>query len=108
MDTHDDKEHTDVNTLYQAFRKRAEDMKAQGLSQITSGAPGEVPLCEWTRGNFRIREMQPDEVGVLRISIGGGGLMGDAGYLVYRGHQREIIELLEIALRNLRAVKDDQ
>jgi hypothetical protein len=69
-------------------------MIAGRASEITAGRHDEVPLREWTYGDVVVRQMPPDEHGVLRISV--GGWPGPA-YCVFRGDPDHCLELLHRA-----------
>lgn len=103
MQTHRDEQHR--ANLEKAFmdrlKKRAEQDK--GRSQITAGTDTEEPLAWWVHGEVHVKHMPDDEQGILRISIGGGHTPVPLNYCVIRGGVGQCIELLEKAIKALRA-----
>jgi hypothetical protein len=96
METHRDSD-AQVSTSLEALERRAAEMTERGENIITAGAPGEAPLSESRIDGMTIREMPQDPL-ALRISIGGGRLLGDDAYLVYRGPRQAIHDLLRRAI----------
>lgn len=81
------------------LRRRAADMTEAGQSKITGGVDGEEILSEWKRGGVSVRQLPPDEQGILRISVGGGtDTPVELNYCVYRGSHSKCVDLLRKAL----------
>lgn len=104
MQTHEDQTHSDE--WMKRLRKRAAQMKRDKAAEITAGADGEKPLAEWDAHGVGVRHMRPDEQGILRISIGGGDTPVPLNYCVFRGELGECIDLLEKAIKALRAADE--
>lgn len=104
MQTHQDRTHGDE--FMKRLRERAAQMKRDKASEITAGAAGEKPLAEWKSNGVGVRHMRPDEQGILRISIGGGDTPVPMNYCVFRGELGECIDLLERAVKALRAADE--
>ena len=92
------------------LKRRAQQVLAGGLSQITAGKPGEQLLGEWQHECVRVRILPDDLHGILRLSAGGLVVRPPASvalkhvdYCVIRGDVNQCIELLERVLRALRA-----
>lgn len=94
METHRDDDYP--NFPLKALEEKAKEMVEKGESKITAGAPGEAPILEIDAGDFVIRRMPDDPLGVLRISVGRVGNSG--AYLVFRGEPAKIRSLFESAL----------
>ena len=92
--------HRDRDAMIQELEERAKKMVEKGESQITAGKPGEEILDEWILDNIRVRKLPDDSV--LRISIGGQGILGVTGYCTFRGNHDSCIDLLERALGALK------
>lgn len=81
------------------LEKRASEMKAAGLSQITSGRDGEEAIESYDFKSVHVKKLPDDPDGVLRISIGGGKTIeGPINYCVYRGNKDRCISALKRAL----------
>ncbi len=101
MQTHDN---SDANRQFQDLVRKAHEMSESGENTLTAGKPGERERTE-TVGRFQITQ-RPDDRACLRISIGRvnediarAGRMGDCdSYLVFRGDQGDIRNLLQSAL----------
>ena len=101
MDTHFDREHRPnlADEWMDSLMAKAEKMRAAQQSQITGGKPEEPVLNEWKRKGIHVRELPPDEHGILRISIGGGPDTPTAvDYCVFRGSHGKCVDLLRRAL----------
>lgn len=110
LDTHSDASH--LSRLRDEFmgrlRERAEDDRAAGRSKITGGADGEESLAEWKASNgVHVRQLPPDEQGILRISVGGGDdVPVPLNYVVFRGSHGACVDLLRKALHALAHPRD--
>ncbi len=82
---------------------KADRIKAEGRSQITGGKPGEECLAAWDSQSVGVRQLPPDEHGILRISIGGGQTPVPLNYCVFRGDHGACVDLLRKALAALEA-----
>jgi len=81
---------------------RAETIKKQEGSQITSGFDGEPFLAKWTAANVQVVQRPDDPQDILRISIGGGDhLPVSLNYCVIRGDRKRCIQLLQRAIKAL-------
>jgi hypothetical protein len=76
-------------------------MTEERLSEITAGKDGEDELAAWSKCQVRVRQLPPDEHGILRISIGGGETPVPVDYCSFRGDRQECIRLLRRALKAL-------
>lgn len=99
--THKD---SDAREWYKALAEKAARMKAAGQSEIAGGEPS---LAEWRAGGVGVRQLSPDEHGVLRISIGGGETPVPLDYCIFRGDHSACVDLLRKALVALEAGGDD-
>jgi hypothetical protein len=99
--THEDR---DARFDWQRLEKRADDMVANRLSEITAGAPGETVLDAYKYDGIYVTRRPADEQGVARISIG-AGTIGDSRkmrYCVFRGSPEVCAALLEEAVHAIR------
>lgn len=81
-----------------SLEAKADRVRQEKGSQITGGKPGESPLAEWEANGVGVRQLPPDEHGILRISIGGGETPVPLNYLVFRGDHGACVDLLRKAL----------
>lgn len=78
---------------------RAEKIREQERSTITGGRDGEPVISEWTHNGIGIRQLPSDDMGILRISIGGGNdTPVVVNYCVFRGDHGKCVDLLRRAL----------
>ena len=90
-----------------ALRERAEETSQKGGSTIAAGTENEIPMATWKADGFHVRHLPDDEQGILRISIGGGNhLPVPLNYCSIRGPVGRCIELLENAIKALKASPD--
>lgn len=103
MQTHEDSQHQPsfMREFMARLKQRAEQDKDR--SKITAGSNDEEPLAKWRDGDIHVRHMPDDEQGILRISIGGGNTPVPLNYCVIRGGVGQCIELLEKAIKALKA-----
>ena len=101
MDTHRDSSHLTAARFMDRLKERAAE--DEPLSQITAGKEGEPTLAKWNYGGVSIRQLPPDEQGILRISIGGGETPVPLNYLVFRGSHGACVDLLRKSLAALEA-----
>lgn len=108
MQTHEDETHRDEtrHQFWDRLRKRARKTVHDKASEITCGKEGEEPLGEWIHDGVGVRHMPPDEQGILRVSVGGGQTPIPMNYCVFRGDLGPCIDLLEKAIKALRAADD--
>jgi len=99
MQTHRDRDA--YRPWIKSLEDKAEKMQAAGESQITAGKPDEQILDQWKWNGVYVRQLPPDEHGILRISIGGGDTPSPLNYLVFRGDHGECVDLLRKALKAL-------
>ena len=86
---------------------KADRMKAAGQSRIAGGDDSESTLMEWAASGVDVRQLPPDEHGVLRISVGGGETPVPLNYVVFRGNHGACVDLLRTALAALEAGASD-
>lgn len=98
MQTHEDRDAR--RDWLSDLTAKADRMLEKKQSQITSGA-GETVLAEWKAHNVGVRQLPPDEHGVLRISVGGGETPVPLNYCVFRGEHGACVDLLRKALAAL-------
>ena len=60
-------------------------------------------IRKWKHNHIEVSEKEPDPQGVLRISIGGRPDIRNSEYCSFRGDQSKCIDLLERALKSLKA-----
>lgn len=84
--------------FHRQLEERAVEMSNSRLNEITAGRDGERVLLERQVGRVLVRQLPDDDLGILRISIGGGEKL-HGYYLVYRGDREAIREALRHALR---------
>ena len=103
MDSHLDRDaqHPFRDNFLRELEQRASKIKMLGQSKITGGADGEEVLAEWKANGVGIRQLPPDEQGILRISIGGGNTPVPLNYCVFRGSHAACVDLLRKALKAL-------
>lgn len=97
MQTHEDRDFID------RLHRRAASMMRNGASEITAGRADEVALLEYKSHGVHVRQLPPDEQGILRISIGGGIEKLDCNYCVFRGDRAKCVFLLRAALNAMEA-----
>lgn len=95
--THDDRDWHD------SLKRKAAAMQELGLSQITTGKPGESALATWKCRNMVAARMPDDDHGITRISIGGASENLDENYLVFRGEPITCRALLSQAIEAIDA-----
>ena len=100
MQTHEDLTHRSV--FLEKLHQRASEMTRNKESEITAGRDGEEPLAKWKHGGVSVCHMPEDEQGILRISVGGSDVV-PLNYCVIRGDLGRCIDLLEKAIKALRA-----
>lgn len=100
--THDDRDAWLID-----LGRKAKRMKAANQSEIAGGRAGESVLSEWKANGVGVRQMPPDEHGVLRILVGGGETPIPLNYCVFRGDHSACIDLLRKALTALEAGPSD-
>lgn len=111
MQTHDDK---DQFTLMQReltkeefldrLAARADRMREAKQSTITAGTEDEPLLAQWKAHGMTVNIRPDDPQGILRISVGGGSKTPvPLNYCVVRGDISACIDLLERAIRALKA-----
>ena len=101
MQTHDD--HDARREWLRDLEAKAERMTSTKQSEITAGKGDERVLAEWNANSIGVRQLPPDEHGILRISIGGGATPIPLNYCVFRGEHGECVDLLRKALAALEA-----
>lgn len=84
-----------------SLKQKAEQIRNLGKSKITGGTEGEPVIAEWKNDGVTVRQLPPDEHGILRISVGGGETPVPLNYLVFRGDQGKCVDLLRKALMAL-------
>jgi hypothetical protein len=84
-----------------SLEQKAAMIQAAGGSRITGGVDGEKPVAEWQSHDVDVKQLPPDEHGVLRISIGGGNTPVPLNYLRFRGPHGACVDLLRKALQAL-------
>src|SRR3990167_4441942 len=101
MQTHQDSDFRD--RWLDSLRNKADQMQADGKSNITGGEDGEQALAAWKSHGVHVKHLPDDEHGILRISVGGGTETPILlNYLVFRGNYEACVSLLEQALRALK------
>ena len=98
METHEDRDFSAGDRLFNELKSRALDMTRARQNLITAGAENEQPLEEWQSGSMIVKKLADDQQGVLRISVGGN--VG-FGYCVFRGSRQACRTLLEQAWKAL-------
>lgn len=98
MQTHFD---SDSRDFMNRLRQRADAALSGRKSEITGGNPDEQSLAEWDSNGVGVRQLPPDEQGILRISIGGGNTPVPLNYCVFRGNHSACVDLLRKALKAL-------
>lgn len=98
--THDDRDFSKQDGLFEELKRRAVEMTAKRLNTITAGEPGQSPIAEWDHGSMHVTRLPEDAQGVLRVSIGGN--VG-FGYCTFRGSREACRCLVEQALAALTA-----
>jgi len=88
----------DKRPFMQKLEQKAVELSGQRLNEIAAGKDGERVLFERQVGHVCVRQLPDDDLGILRISIGGGEKL-DGYYLVYRGDRDAVREALRHALR---------
>ena len=107
MGSHRDADYPDGGAALQAlFAERADDMTKRGENIITAGGPEEPVVGAWLFDGFSIRKMPDDPLPARRISIGEADLP-DSAYLVFRGDQDAVHELLERAVVAMRQLREE-
>jgi hypothetical protein len=101
MQTHEDSDFS--RRWFESLKERAEESKASGKGKITAGEDGESTLNQWKAKGVHVRQLPPDEHGILRISVGGGETPVPLNYLVFRGDHSRCVDLLRKALKALEA-----
>ncbi len=96
--------HNDVDFNRSRLRKRAGEMVRDGLSEITTGAPGEIALDDYDYDGMSVTRRPDDEQFIARISIGAGtvGESQKVRYCVFRGSPDVCAALLEEAAKAIR------
>ena len=94
--------HEDRSVFLEKLHQRASEMTRNKESEITAGRDGEEPLAKWKHGGVSVCHMPEDEQGILRISVGGSDVV-PLNYCVIRGDLGRCIDLLEKAIKALRA-----
>ncbi len=95
METHSDFDH-------ERLKKRAEQMKKNRASEITSGKPREKALLNYEATNgVHVTQFKEDEQQIFRISIGGHDT-DPITYCTYRGDPGKCAALLDQAARAIR------
>lgn len=100
MQSHRDSDAESLRSEWMDSLKQEADLcTLQGRSLITGGSHEEKPLNEWKKKGVTVRELPPDEHGILRISVGGGTDTPVAlNYCVFRGNHSKCVDLLRKAL----------
>lgn len=106
MMTHEDRDfggRSDIaNKFLQELQGRADVIKEQERSKITSGFEGEPVLEKWESNGFQVVHRPHDPQGIIRIAIGGGDdLPVKLNYLVFRGDRGKCVDFLRRALKAL-------
>lgn len=100
MQSHRGMDHEEGKRLREMFISKLEDkaqkMTAAGESQLPGGKQEEQPLTEYTAENgVGVRRMPEDEMGIIRISAGGGdNTPVVCNYVVFRGNAKQTVKLL--------------
>ena len=103
-DSHRDDEHLEMNAeLILDLTRKADEMTARGMNQITAGGPSEVPLFEKQIGDWFVRRL-PLDPDCLRVSIGKPHVCTEGSYVVIRGEIAAAIRVMEKAISALRDV----
>ena len=101
MQTHDDKSHS---PFFEQLQARADKMREQKLSEITAGKEDEKELARWKAHGMTVVVRPNDPQDILRVSVGGGSKTPvPLNYCTIRGGTGQCIELLERAIRALKA-----
>lgn len=92
--------HSDADAeWFKKLVEKSQEMQQAGTSKIAGGRLGEDSLNEWKSHGVSVRQLPNDELGVLRISIGGGDTPIPLNYCVFRGDHSKCVDLLRSALK---------
>lgn len=92
------------NEWFQRLNERADEAVAKGLSKIASEG-FDTPLARYKAHGVDVRQLEDDEQGILRISVGGADLPHPFIYCTFRGPRQQCALLLRAALAALETGK---
>lgn len=98
--SHDDRTHP-TSEWYKQLEEKADEMTRKRENEITAGRKGENQLAEWTHERLQVTRLPNDDLGVLRISV--GGIPDGTAYCNFRGDPESCLEVLERAAVAMRA-----
>lgn len=101
---HDD----DAQDFVRRLEERAGAAMSAQTSTIAGGVPGEEVQDQWQARGVHVRQLPPDEQGILRISIGGGPRTPvQLNYCTFRGPHGDCVDLLRKVLAAMEFGRDD-